>query len=550
MAADERATPLRHERWTTPVDSRCRESFRGSRAVCRLPLRAPSNAKVRELMTFVGPTVTPLDIALDILCRLSQEPQNDSDEVEFLRDCLEANRGVISEPFHFSFTGTNSETVIKNALLDTYSRSAERRHLVLPWKRDTWDEMMFKPPERIEEAAWPCDGVNREGLGELRKLIDADFSSWGFDTFAVSRLTNGRPLQVVGWEVFQRRSIVSDFSLHKETMERFLLQVETAYLSEETTAYHTKVHAADVAQSVHALLRLGFEKYFDSMSIFAILLGAIVHDMGHDGRGNSFHVNTRDDLALTYNDASVLENFHIASAFKLLFREVGVNVLGHMPLEKQHRMRKEMINCVLGTDMAHHFSHVGVFKNLVNNLGSEPEDWHGDRSSISEMLSILLHNADISNVAKSEGLMIQWVDRLFSEFFSQGDEEKRLGVPVSPLCDRDTVQLGSSQVGFIRFIVQPSFELLTDLVPAIKDCCMNELEKSTVYWETRKSEETVTSNSVKKPGGRGPESEKEKPIRERKPEVFGKEAASSLKASGGDKSELSIDEGSTFLADV
>lgn len=46
-------------------------------------------------------------------------------------------------------------------------------------------------------------------------------------------------------------------------------------------------------------------------------IGALAHDLGHPGVTNTFLVSTRNQLALTYNDASCLENFHVASLYDI-----------------------------------------------------------------------------------------------------------------------------------------------------------------------------------------------------------------------------------------
>ena len=52
-----------------------------------------------------------------------------------------------------------------------------------------------------------------------------------------------------------------------------------------------------------------------------------------------------------------------------------------------------------------------------------------------------------------------------SEFFSQGDKEKELGMKPSPLCDRETTVIPNSQMGFIDFIIFPFYSTIFKLFP-------------------------------------------------------------------------------------
>merc|ERR1711879_1108807 len=69
-----------------------------------------------------------------------------------------------------------------------------------------------------------------------------------------------------------------------------------------------------------------------------------------------------------------------------------------------------------------------------------------------------------------------------------GDEEKHMGIPVSPLCDRMTVNVPQSQVAFSQFIVQPSFEYLCGLLPKIRTSIMPTIEQNAGIWQQRESE--------------------------------------------------------------
>ena len=83
--------------------------------------------------------------------------------------------------------------------------------------------------------------------------------------------------------------------------------------------YHNHLHAADVTQSTHILLSsTALEEVFTPLEILAAILASSIHDVDHPGVTNQFLVNTEAELALIYNDESVLENHHLAVAFKLI----------------------------------------------------------------------------------------------------------------------------------------------------------------------------------------------------------------------------------------
>ena len=65
----------------------------------------------------------------------------------------------------------------------------------------------------------------------------------------------------------------------------------------------------------------------------------------------------------------------------------------------------------------------------------------------SKVLCLLLHSADVSNPAKPWEVHTRWTGRIMEEFFEQGDREKQLSLPPSPLCDRNTTNIPESQLG-------------------------------------------------------------------------------------------------------
>ena len=84
------------------------------------------------------------------------------------------------------------------------------------------------------------------------------------------------------------------------------------------------------------------------------------------------------------------------------------------------------------------------------------------------LLGIAVKFADLGHALKPFHLHKAWTVRVTSEFWALGDREKALGVPVSPLCDRQAEGSGraiaKSQIGFFNFVCQPFYAAIADLV--------------------------------------------------------------------------------------
>lgn len=98
----------------------------------------------------------------------------------------------------------------------------------------------------------------------------------------------------------------------------------------------------------------------------------------------------------------------------------------------------------------------------------------------SMMCKILIHAADISNPCRPWPVFHQQSSLVCVEFFRQGEEELRLGLPVSSNMNPREANPSTINVGFIDFIVQPYFEALSSLFPKSKElltqCAINRQE--------------------------------------------------------------------------
>ncbi|GAU87405.1 hypothetical protein RvY_00254-2 [Ramazzottius varieornatus] len=280
---------------------------------------------------------------------------------------------------------------------------------------------------------------------------------WTFDVFALNEASNGQALRYVANEVLTRYDLLTKYKISNYALENYMVAVEAGY-SKYNNPYHNLIHAADVTQTMHWFLyQTGLAHWLSDLEIFASLIGAIIHDYEHTGTTNNFHVQSRSNLAMLYNDRSVLENFHLSASFALMQKEEH-NILANLSKEEYKEFRSLVIDMVLATDMSIHFQQI---KNMRTLLGM-PENI--DKS---KALQLVLHSCDISHPAKPWDLHYKFTLGVLEEFFQQGDREQELGLPFSPLCDRQTTVIAQSQIGFIDFIVEPSMAITGDMLEKI-----------------------------------------------------------------------------------
>ncbi|XP_072458504.1 3',5'-cyclic-AMP phosphodiesterase 4A isoform X1 [Notamacropus eugenii] len=315
----------------------------------------------------------------------------------------------------------------------------------------------------LSNSGIPRFGVKTDQEELLGKELE-NLNKWGLNIFQVAEFSNGRSLGCIMYTIFQERDLLKTFKIPVDTLVTYMLTLEDHYHAD--VAYHNSLHAADVLQSTHVLLATpALDAVFTDLEILAALFAAAIHDVDHPGVSNQFLINTNSELALMYNDESVLENHHLAVGFKLL-QEENCDIFQNLNKRQRQSLRRMVIDMVLATDMSKHMSLLADLKTMVEtkkvtSSGVLLLDNYTDRIQV---LRNMVHCADLSNPTKPLALYRQWTDRIMEEFFRQGDKERERGMEISPMCDKHTASVEKSQVGFIDYIVHPLWETWADLV--------------------------------------------------------------------------------------
>ena len=252
----------------------------------------------------------------------------------------------------------------------------------------------------------------------------------------------------------------------EKTLEDFLLEIYDKYIS-STAIYHTERHALDVLQTIYIytfktdvikILKLG------KIDILSLGISALVHDLSHPGYSNDYLIKSNNTLALLYNDSHILENFHLSETFNLLFdSNKHCNIFKNLSKDDYKLIRRRMIELILSTDMSNHSKICSIVKNSFFEGNNLQKNFNMEEQQ--NIMNFLLHTADISHCSKYFNISFKWINLLNEEFWREGDEEKEKKLPIGFLCDRNKADTPRSQVGFIKGIVLPTFEILYKAFP-------------------------------------------------------------------------------------
>ena len=349
-------------------------------------------------------------------------------------------------------------------------------------KKETLNLIRQKSYKRTDSKEEKKEKLPPEISAKMLTIM-TNIDTTDFDIFSLDELTEKKGSYIVGLEILNRIDLCKTGIIDINTLKNFLQIVVDSY-SRENAIYHNDLHAADVMQTTYTMIVRGElvkKMKLEDLDKFAILVGAICHDLKHTGQNNMFHINSKSKIAIRYNDISVLENYHIANTFKILKNE-KYNILKNFKPEEFRILRRRIIDGILATDMANHQKVIGEIKkkvdsysitngiNFTNIFAVETSKLFDVQQS---MLNMCLHTADISNPAKPEEISNKWTYRVYEEFFRQGELEKKLGLSVSLLCDRDTTNVNKAMIGFINFIVLPTIDLLVNCIPEVVQYSIN-----------------------------------------------------------------------------
>lgn len=226
------------------------------------------------------------------------------------------------------------------------------------------------------------------------------------------------------------------FGIQKENFNNFVDNVKENYTY---TFYHNFHHAIDVVCSTIYLMKKLKNNYkFDQTEQIGIVLGALLHDVGHYGKTGKY-VSTYDkEKYEKFGKTTTLEKYHLNLGLRLIdesgiFKNVNKNCVT--------KIKKIIKSVILSTDP--------TIK--INDIPINP------------LYNTIIRCADISSVQKLFNVHKKWSRALTKEFYLEGHDLKtKHGVKtIDQLFDSSKKNCFSKQQeGFYAFYVEPHFNKL------------------------------------------------------------------------------------------
>lgn len=225
--------------------------------------------------------------------------------------------------------------------------------------------------------------------------------------------------------------------------------------------------------------------YFD---VIAVVVSSLGHDAGHPGFTNRYLINSQDTLAIQYNDKSVLESMHCHSIFNILNKPES-DIFKSLRASDYFPMRKQIIEMILDLDISKHYECLSKYKSSSLSPNT--------KNSKSSILSIGLKCSDFGYLSKEKDLHIRWANLAIEELFIQGDMEKKLNLSISTYCDRLTTNVPKYQIGIIRYICFPLYEIWCKYLDSemIDKVVLAKINSNMQYWQSKINKGNWNKNS-------------------------------------------------------
>uniref|UniRef100_A0A8C2XGU0 Phosphodiesterase n=1 Tax=Cyclopterus lumpus TaxID=8103 RepID=A0A8C2XGU0_CYCLU len=245
-------------------------------------------------------------------------------------------------------------------------------------------------------------------------------------------------------------------SFELEKLCRFTMSVRKNY---RRVPYHNWKHAVTVAHCMFAILQKT-SGMFTELEKKGLLIACLCHDLDHRGYSNSYLQKFDHPLAALYS-SSTMEQHHFSQTVSILQLE-GHNIFSNLNSSEYEQVLEIIRKAIIATDLALYFNnHQQLSELLTSSVLDLSNHSHRDR-----VIGLMMTACDLCSVTKQWQNTRITANDIYAEFWSEGDEMKKIGLQPIPMMDRDKKdEVPQGQVGFYNAVAIPCYTTLAELFP-------------------------------------------------------------------------------------
>jgi len=341
------------------------------------------------------------------------------------------------------------------------------------WKFDIFEFREYCAQDGMEIA-------DKERNKNRDDYPDLEANQYNFDDEVVSMM----PLLLL--YSFKLHDIYSIFDVNPGALVEFARRMEAGYPS--VNPYHNSIHACEVMQASSTFLMWSSslmrsnQPVLNAQDKLCLFFATCMMDYEHPGLTNQFLVAVQHPMAVLYNDLFVLEQHHVSAAFMAMFN-LEQDPLQAISEDQFQQIRRCIIKLVMSTDLTSHFNDTMPGFKTKMSAKDFPSAKAEDKQIV---LNIILQGSEFSRHARTLPVCLRWAVRYMEEAFRQGDEEIRQKLQVSRFFERQKASISKVQSGFIEGFVQPTLELMVQILPDMQEQIMPQLHANKMYYLKKK----------------------------------------------------------------
>jgi len=336
------------------------------------------------------------------------------------------------------------------------------------------------------------------------KLFDR-LNHLNFDAILLKQLLDDEYLPIMMDTLFAKYNLYEELSLDRKRITEFFVLLTRSY---PKNPHSNCTQVIDMLQYFNALIILsGLVNQLDPIDLFSAFTAIAIINVDHPGLDNHFQQNKRTKLSFLYNSQSILQNYQLYTAFKIIRNPTGTaNIFENLSTKQVAYARSTIISIVLATDQANHSKIMYQFVDWIQQRSNPityralPDEFDfikrldmqelphlqtgmfETKKEIKLQLCMFVKCSLYPHYVRPKYLYLDWCEKLQQEGYLQGDIERQNGLPVTAFKDRRYEKyLRQSEQSKFRHIIQPMFLLLKVIYPRVS-VVLDLIQENFEFW--------------------------------------------------------------------